>query len=105
MVEQTRVPAEIGVDPPEKLGRLATGPGLQTLDSPALYHARGIPAFRKARSSPGMALLLQRDLTRRSSLVFGAGLLDIDYEDGSGSKLFAYDVRHQGAIVALNFSF
>jgi hypothetical protein len=50
-----------------------------------------------------IAALFQRELTRRTSLIFGAGLLDVDYEDGSGQDLFVYDIRHQGLIMALNF--
>ena len=52
-----------------------------------------------------LSVLFQRDLTRRTSLVFGGGVLDVDYEDGAGSEKFAYDVRHQGVILAVNFSF
>lgn len=52
-----------------------------------------------------VALLLERDLSRRTSLLFGAGYLDVDYEDGQGDDQFAYDIQHRGAILAFNFSF
>ncbi len=50
-----------------------------------------------------VAALFEVDVAQRASLIFGFGVLDVDYEDGSGRDLFAYDIRHQGAIVALNF--
>lgn len=52
-----------------------------------------------------VALLLERDLSRRTSLLFGAGFLDVDYEDGQGDTLFAYNIQHRGAILAFNVSF
>lgn len=52
-----------------------------------------------------VAALLERDLSRRTSLLLGAGFLDVDYEDGQGDTLFAYNIQHRGAILAFNFTF
>ncbi len=52
-----------------------------------------------------VAVLLERDLSRRTSLFFGAGFLDVDYKEGQGDDLFAYDIQHRGAILAFNFTF
>ena len=52
-----------------------------------------------------LAALFEVDVAKRTSLIFGVGVLDVEYEDGSGSDLFAYDVLHQGAIMAANFKF
>ncbi len=52
-----------------------------------------------------VAALLERDLSRRTSLVLGGGVLDVDYEEGSGDERFAYDIQHRGMILALNITF
>ncbi len=52
-----------------------------------------------------VAVLLERDLSRRTSILGGIGYLDVDYEDGEGDNLFAYDMTHRGAILAFNFTF
>lgn len=33
------------------------------------------------------------------------GFLDVDYEDGQGDTLFAYNIQHRGAILAFNVTF
>jgi hypothetical protein len=52
-----------------------------------------------------VAALLERDLSRRTSLILGAGYLDVDYEDGQGDELFVYDIKHTGLLLAFNFTF
>ena len=52
-----------------------------------------------------VAAFLERDLSRRTSLMLGAGYLDVDYEDGQGDELFVYDIKHTGLILAFNLTF
>jgi hypothetical protein len=42
------------------------------------------------------------DFGRRTAMVFGYRMLDIDFENGSGSKRFAFDTRQDGPIVGVN---
>jgi hypothetical protein len=45
------------------------------------------------------------DFARRWSLIFGYRYLDMDYETGSGSDLFRYDVATSGPQVGFSFRF
>ncbi len=39
-----------------------------------------------------------------TSFIAGYRVLDIDYEEGSGAQYFQYDVRSQGPLIGVNFS-
>lgn len=46
--------------------------------------------------------------TAEADVCFGAravDLLDIDYHDGQGADFFKYDIRTEGPIAALTFTF
>jgi hypothetical protein len=40
---------------------------------------------------------------KHASFIFGYRYMDIDYEDGSGSNLFEYDITMKGPVLGLNF--
>ena len=48
-------------------------------------------------------LLLDWRFSDLMSLLFGYRWLDVDYEDGQGQDRFKFDMRHEGAVVALVF--
>jgi hypothetical protein len=44
-------------------------------------------------------------LKPNTTLLIGYGVLDVDYDDGSGANLFEYDITTSGPIIGTAFRF
>ena len=50
-------------------------------------------------------ILLGYQMTKRSTLYFGYRSLDVDYNSGSGSTLFGYDITTSGPVIGTKIQF
>ena len=56
--------------------------------------------------SPGILFpVVEAAVSKRASLAFGYRVLGMNYETGSGSELFRYDVITSGPVLGMTFRF
>lgn len=65
--------------------------------------ARGDIGFGGSEHAYNLESLFWYKPWKHVSFIFGYRYMDIDYEDGSGSNLFEYDITMKGPVLGLNF--
>ena len=65
--------------------------------------ARGDIGFGGSEHAYNLESLFWYKPWKHASFIFGYRYMDIDYEDGSGSNLFEYDITMKGPVLGVNF--